>query len=70
VLLFMMTTGSFPWNMAKRGDAGFEALLAGELDRVESWMHLTPNFTQVCILSCRLLCADILTGNEDILPRL
>jgi hypothetical protein len=47
VLLFMMTTGSFPWNLAKQGDAGFEALLAGELEKMESMSFLTESFAQV-----------------------
>jgi hypothetical protein len=49
VLLFLMTTGSFPWHVAERGDEGFDALLAGELEIVEPWRILTATFAKVCV---------------------
>jgi hypothetical protein len=47
VLLFLMTTGSFPWHVAERGDEGFDAIMARKFVVVEPWCLLDTHFQQV-----------------------
>ena len=50
VLLFLMTTGSYPWESAQQGDANYDAMLAGQHRTAASWQLLHPDFVRVCTL--------------------
>jgi hypothetical protein len=55
VLLFMMTTGSFPWHVAEQGDEGYDAMLTGTVfDRsvVSPWSILQPSLQKVRPFCC------------------
>jgi hypothetical protein len=48
VLLFLMTTGSFPWDLAHHGDAGYDAWISGDYyAKVDGWSLLAPQLLQV-----------------------
>jgi hypothetical protein len=47
-MLFLMTTGSYPWESAQHGDANYDAMLAGQHRTAASWQLLHPDFVRVC----------------------
>ena len=49
VLLFIMTTGNFPWDAAHHSDTGYDAWVNGVYhDKVAGWSLLAPELLQVC----------------------
>ena len=50
VTLFVMLTGSFPWNAAQEGDAEFDAFLNGDFSQ-DPWNTFTDDLIEVCVVN-------------------
>jgi hypothetical protein len=48
VLFFVMLTGTFPWNVASKGDPEFEAFLKKDFSRLP-WSVFSQDLLDVCI---------------------